>query len=203
MNAGGVELPKFHIFQWNAGTCRHAQSIAGIDKGVGGSRKNTSRATGCQQGGFCFKDVNVASFHLQRSYADDVARLITNQVHGQPLNEKAGSFFHVLLVQRVQHGVTRAVGRCTGALNWFFAVIGGVATKRTLVNSAVGVAVKRHAHVLKVIHHLGCFTTHELDRVLVTKPVGAFHGVVKVVVPIVFGHIAQRRPNSPLRCNGV
>jgi len=109
----------------------------------------------------------------------------------------------VLLVQRVQHGVTGAVGSCTCALHGLFAVIGGVPAKRPLVNGAVWVAVKGHAHVFQLIHHLGCFAAHVLDGVLVAEPIRPFDGVVKVIVPIVFGHIAQRRTNATLGRHGV
>jgi len=78
-----------------------------------------------------------------------------------------------------------------------------MAAKRALIDRAVGVAVKRHAHVLKVIDNLGCFTAHVLDGVLVAKPVGTFDSVVKVVVPVVFTHVSERCANAALRSNGV
>ena len=87
--------------------------------------------------------------------------------------------------------MTRAVSRRTGALNGLLAIVGRVSTKGTLVNGAVRIAVKRHAHVLQIVDCVGRFATHEFNRVLVAKPIGALDGVVKVIVPIVFRHIAQ------------
>jgi hypothetical protein len=55
-----------------------------------------------------------------------------------------------LLVQRVQHGVAGAVGGGAGALHGLFAVVGGVAAERTLVDRAVGVAVERHAEMFEL-----------------------------------------------------
>ena len=95
--------------------------------------------------------------------------------------------------------MTGSVSCSTSTLNWFLAIICCVTTKWALINSAVWVAVKRHAHVLQVIHNLGRFTAHELNRVLVTEPIGAFDRVVKVLVPVVFRHIAQRGANTALR----
>jgi len=109
----------------------------------------------------------------------------------------------ILLVERVQHGVTSAVGSSTCALHRFFAVIGGVPAKWSLVNGAVWVAVKGHAHVFQLIHHLGCFAAHVLNGVLVAEPIRPFDGVVKVIVPIVFRHIAQGRTNATLGSHGV
>jgi hypothetical protein len=110
---------------------------------------------------------------------------------------------HVLLVQRVQHGVAGAVGRGAGALHRLFAVVGGVAAERALVDGAVGVAVERHAHVLQVVDDLGGFTAHELDGVLVAQPVGALDGVVEVVVPVVLVHVAERGADAALGSHGV
>ena len=95
------------------------------------------------------------------------------------------------------------VSRRTGALHRLLAVVGGVAAKRTLINRAIGVAVEWHTHVLEVVHHLGCFTTHELNGVLVTQPIRALDRVVEVVVPVVLGHVTQRGTNAALRGNGV
>ncbi len=146
-HAGGVELPELHVLQRNAGTCRHAQAVTGVDEGVGRGGKNAAGATGGQQHGFGFEDVQVAGFHLQGGHADDVAVFVANQVQRHPFDEEVGLGFDVLLVQRVQHGVTSAVSGGAGALHGFFAVVGGVAAKRALVNGAVGVAVEWHAEV--------------------------------------------------------
>ena len=186
MHAGGVELPELHVFERNAGACRHAQAVAGVDEGIGRGRKNTTRAAGGQQCGLGFKNMHVARFHLDGGHANHIALGVTDQVHGQPLHEEAGFFFDILLVQRVQHGVAGAVGSSAGALHSFFAVVGSVAAKRALVNRAVRVAVKRHAHVLEVIDDLGRFAAHVFNGVLVAEPVGAFDGVIEVVVPVVF-----------------
>ena len=99
----------------------------------------------------------------------------------------------------MQHGVAGAVSSSAGALYRFFAIVGGVAAKGALVNRAIRVAVKRHAHVLQVIHHLGGFAAHELNGVLVTQIVRSLNSVEKMVVPVVFIHVAQRRADAALR----
>ena len=100
-------------------------------------------------------------------------------------------------------GVAGAVGRGAGALNRLLTVVGGVAAEGTLVDGAVRVAVEGHAEVLEFVHDLRGFAAHELDRVLVAEPVGTLDGVVEVVVPVVLGHIAQRRADAALRRHGV
>ena len=202
-HAGGVELPELHVFQRNAGTCGHAQAVTGVDEGVGRCCKDTACTAGGQQGGLGFEDVQVAGFHFQRRHAHHVAVGVADQVQGHPLHEEVGLGLDVLLVQRVQHGVASAVGCGAGTLHGLFAVVGGVAAKRALVDGAVRVAVERHAEVFELVHHLGCFTAHELDGVLVAQPVRALDGVVEVVVPVVLGHVAQRGRNAALCRHGV
>ncbi len=202
-HAGRVKLPELHVFQGNAGTCRHAQAVTGVDEGVGRCCKDAACTAGRQHGGLGFEDVYVAGFHFNRGHANDVASFIANQIKCHPFDEEAGFFFHVLLVQRVQHGVAGTVGRCAGALDRLFTVVGGVAAEGALVNRAVRVTVKRHAHVLKVIHNLGCFTAHELDGILVAEPVGTLDGVIEVVVPVVFAHVAERGTDATLCCDSV
>ena len=142
--------------------------------------------------------MHVTGFHLQRGHADHVAIGVTDQVHGQPFDKEIGVGLHVLLVQGVQHGVAGAVSRGAGAFYGFFPVVGCVAAKGALVNRAVGIAVKGHAHVLKLVHHFGCFAAHEFNGVLVAQPVRTFDGVVEVVMPVVVVHIAQGRANAAL-----
>ena len=160
---------------------------------------DAASAAGCQQGSLGFENVDIAGFHLQRNHAQHIAVGIANQVECHPLHQKLRMRREVLLVQGVQHGVAGTIGRGTGALHGFFAVVGGVPAKWALVDGAVGVAVKRHAEMFHFVHHFGRLAAHELDGVLVAQPVGAFDGVVEVPFPMVFAHIAERRAHAALR----
>ncbi|EKD99293.1 MAG: hypothetical protein ACD_23C00033G0002 [uncultured bacterium] len=142
-------------------------------------------------------------FHLQCRHADDIAIGIANQIQCHPFDKEIGSGLDVLLVQGVQHGMAGTVSCSAGALHRFFTVVAGMTTKRTLVNGAIGIAVKRHAEVFQLINHLGRLTAHELDRILVTQPVRPLDGVVKMVMPVVLGHVAQTGANATLGSNGV
>ena len=142
-------------------------------------------------------------FHFQRGHTDHIAGLVLDQVQGHPLDEELRLRLDVLLVQGVQHGVAGTVGRSAGALHRLFAVVGGVAAEGALVDGAVGIAVERHAEMLKLVHDLGRFAAHELDRVLVTQPVRTLDGVEEVIVPVVLAHIAQRSADAALSGHGV
>ena len=45
-HAGGVELPELHVLQRDAGTRRHAQAVARVDKCIGGRGKYAPGAAG-------------------------------------------------------------------------------------------------------------------------------------------------------------
>ena len=83
------------------------------------------------------------------------------------------------------------------------AVVGGVAAERDAGRSCRRVAVERHAEVLELVDDLRRLAAHELDRVLVAEPVGALDGVVEVIVPVVFAHVAERGADAALRRHGV
>src|SRR5690606_27668788 len=78
---------------------------------------------------------------------------------------------HVALIRRVQHGMTCAIGHRTGALDGFFAKIGGMPAKWTLIDGAVGIAIERHPEVLEFVNGIRRLTAHELDGVLVAEPI--------------------------------
>ena len=162
-----MELPKLHVLERDAHARRHPEAVAGVDKGIRRRRIDAPRAAGREQGALGFEDVHVAGFHLERSDADDIAIGVADQVERHPFDEELRARLDVLLVQRVQHRVAGAVGRGAGALHRLFAVVGGVAAERTLVDRAVGVAVERHAEVLELVDHLRRHPAHVFDCILV------------------------------------
>src|SRR5690625_5202689 len=100
----------------------------------------------------------------------------------------------------MQQRMARTVGRRASALYGFFTKIGGMAAKGALIDGAIGVAVERHAKVLELVDSMVGLATHELDGILIAQPIGALDGVVHVPVPVVFAHVAERRPDTALRC---
>src|SRR5690606_7906175 len=202
-HAGGVELPEFHVLQGNAGTGSHAQTVTGIDEGVGGSSPDAAGATGGQNHLLAFEDIDFAGFHFERGHTQNVTCVVAKQVERHPFDKELGAGSNVALIERVQHGVTGAVGCGTGALDGLFTEIGGVTAERTLIDGAVGVAVERHAEVFELVHGIGRFTAHEFDGVLVAEPVGTLDRVIHVPVPVVLAHVAQRGTDATLCGHGV
>ena len=162
-----MELPELHVLQRQSRPRSHAKAVARVDEGVGRGGKDAAGASGSQQGCLGLKDVQVACFHFQRRHAEHIAVGVADQIERHPLYKECRALLQVLLVQGVQHRVPGSVGRCAGSLHRFLTIVGRMAAKGALVDCSVGIAVKRHPHVLQFVHHPGGLAAHELDGVLV------------------------------------
>jgi len=202
-DARGVELPELHVFERNARTGGHAHAIAGIDKGIGRGGPDTAGPAGGKDRDLSLKHHDLAGLHFERNHPDTGTFAITNNVKGHPFHKELRAGPDIALIEGVQERMAGAVGGRTGPLHGLFAQVGGVPAKRPLIDGAVGVAVKRHAKVLKLIDHLGCLAAHKLNGVLVTEVVRPFYSVKHVPVPVVLAHVAQRRANTALGRYGV
>jgi hypothetical protein len=104
----------------------------------------------------------------------------------------------------VQNGVTGAISRGAGSLRWStFAEFFSHPTKRTLVNFSFLGAREWNAVMFEFNDRLWSLAAHVFDRILITKPIRAFHGVKHVPTPIILAHISKRRRNPPLRRHSV
>ena len=134
----------------------------------------------------------------------DAFTLVHDQIERKVFDEK----LHVVLqrgaVKRVQHGVTRTIGRRGATVRLAtFAEVERLTAERSLINFAVVCARKRQTVVFELDDSLGRFAAHVLNRILVTEPISPFHRVVGVPAPIILSHVAQRRVDSALRSDGV
>ena len=140
--------------------------------------------------------------HVERD--DAAARAVLHdEIDREVLDEEFGGMLQRLLIQRVQHRVTRAVRGRAGALRDALAELGRHAAERPLIDAAVLGARERHAVVLELDDGSRRFLAHVLDRVLVAEPVRPLDGVVHVPTPVVGPHVAERGADAALRCDGV
>ena len=202
-HTGRVKLPELHVLKRNAGTRRHAQPVASVDKCIGRRVIDAPRSAGGEDGGLGVEHHDLAGFHFHRRHAQHIAVGITNQIQRLPFDKELGVNLDVALVHRMQHGVAGTVGRSAGPTHRLFAEVRHVPAKRALIDLAVIEAIKRHAIVFEFDHDFVGLATHELDRILVAEPVGTLDGVVHVPMPVVFLRVAQTGGNATLRCNGM
>src|SRR5690554_5062616 len=172
INAGGVELPHLHVLHGEAGTQRHADTIAGIDQGIGGRSVDTSRSTGRHDSGLGFDVYDFASLDIHGDTAHHVTAGVFNQIYRKPLIEEGGVVLQVALIQRMQQRMTSTVSRRTGTGRLAtLSKILGLATEGTLVDTTVIEARERQTHVLKLEYRFGAFGAHVFSRVLVSNVV--------------------------------
>src|SRR5690606_11476598 len=185
-NTGRVELPHFHVLYRHASTQRHADAVAGVDQSIGSGGVDTARTTGGQHGGLGTDVDGFAGFNADGDNANDSAVLVLHQVNRVPLVKEGGVVVDVVLVQGVQQGVTGTVGRGTGTGSLTaITVVLGLATERTLVDTALLGTGERQSHVFQFEYGLRANGTHVFDSVLVTDIVGALDGIVHMPAPII------------------
>ena len=148
--------------------------------------------------------VNRTVLKKKRDQASAAAFIVKDEVECEIFHEEPCTAAHRLPIERVQHGVTSAVCRCTASPDgWSFAVIGIVTAKRTLIDLGVIGTGERHAVVLQLVDRFGCVPTQVLDCILVSEPVGAFDGVVHMPTPVVGSLVSKRRRDAALGRHGM
>jgi hypothetical protein len=120
------------------------------------------------------------------------AVLVHQQIERNIFDEEVCSVLETLLIERVQNGMTGSVGRCTSALRQLFSILEGLAPERALIDLAILGTREWNAVMLQFQDGWRRFAAHIFDGVLITEPVGAFHRVVHVKVPIIaVSHVAK------------
>ena len=125
------------------------------------------------------------------------------QVDGKVFVKEVSLGAYILLVQRMQNGVTGTVSRCAGARGLFTAKVHALAAKLALVDLAVVQSRERYAEMLQFVHGLGCCAAHVFDGILVTEIIAALDSIEHVPVPAVRPYIRQCRVYSALCGNSV
>ncbi len=185
-NAGRVELPHFDVLNRNTGTQRHADTVTGIDQGIGSRRVDTACTAGCQHGCIGTDVRGFACLDADRDDADKGAIVVLHQIHRIVFVEEYSAGLQVGLIQGVQQCVTGTVGCSagTGSLPALAEVL-GLAAERTLVDTALLGTGERQAHVLELEDCFRTYGTHVFDSVLVTDVVGTLDGIVHVPAPVI------------------
>ncbi|KPW45901.1 hypothetical protein ALO88_05615 [Pseudomonas syringae pv. antirrhini] len=185
-NAGRVELPHLDVLNRDTGTQCHADTVTGIDQGVGGGRVDTPCTAGCQHGGVGTDVRGFAGFNADGDDADKGAILILDQIHTVVFVEEYGAGLEVGLIQGMQQCVTGTVGSSTGTCSLTtLAEVLGLTTERTLIDATLLGTRERQTHVLEFENGFRAYGTHVFDSVLVADVVGTLDGIVHVPAPVI------------------
>ncbi len=198
VDAGRMELHEFHVLERQAGAQHHRVAVAGLGVGAGARRIGAAIAAGRQHRHLRAEAVQRAVVEVEGDHAAAAAFLVHDQVDGEVFDEKLGRVAQRLAVHRVQHGVAGTVGSSAGALRGAFAVMGGHAAERPLIDLAVIAPRKRQAPMLEFVNRRGRVAAQIFDRVLVAEPIGALDRVVHMPAPVVLAHIAERGRDAAL-----
>jgi hypothetical protein len=185
VNAGGMELEEFHIFQRQAAPHDHGRAVAGEGIGIGGDLPDAAMPAGGKDDRLGMEDVHLAGGQLDRNHARG-GPVDHQQVNRLEFVEEGHVVLHALLVERLQDHVTGAVGGMAGAPDRFAGHVIGMPAKRALGDLAIRRAVKGQAHVFQFVDGRHGLVAHELDRILVAQVIRAFDRVVGVPFGMVF-----------------
>ena len=202
VNAGRVELHELHVLQRQARAQDHAAAVARTGMRGGAGEEGAAITAGRQNGLVRAEAVQRAVHQVPCHYAHAFGA-IHDEVEREIFDEEFGLMFERLLIQRVQHGVARAVGGGAGALRGALAVVCGHAAEGALVYFSFRRAAERHAVMFEFDDGGNGFLAHIFDRVLIAEPVRTLDGVVKMEAPVVFAHVAERGGDTALRRHGV
>src|SRR5690606_2628097 len=75
-DAGRVELPHLDVLHRHAGTQGHADTVTGVDQGVGGGGVDTTGTASGQNGGLGTDVLGLAGFDADRDHTDEGAILV-------------------------------------------------------------------------------------------------------------------------------
>ena len=120
VNAGGMELEKFHILQRNPAAIDHRHAVAGQRVGVGADAKHLAAATRGEQDHLGMKGVNFPRGQAQRHHSR-AAPLLNQQVEDVILVVKVHIVLDALLVAGLKNHVPGAVRGVAGAPHGRFA----------------------------------------------------------------------------------
>src|SRR5690606_33924981 len=140
------------LHRYSSAQC-HADTVAGIFMVIGGLGVNAPCTTGRQNSrrGIYINWFTISD--IDRDNTVNYAILVFYQANSEPLIQKNGLVFDIALIERVQKCMTATVScsASTGCLGTL-AKIFRLATKRTLVNTALFGARERQAHMFQFEH---------------------------------------------------
>ena len=195
-----MKLRKLHVLERQAGAEHHGIAVAGARMRSGTGEVDATIPPSCKDGSVGAEAMQRPVVHIPCQQAAAGAVIVHQEIERQIFDEKHRVVLQALLVERVQDGVSGAVGRCTGALRHLLAVADGLAAERALIDFPLLGPGEGNTVMLELEHGRHGFATHVFDGILVAEPVRALDRVVHVEAPVVaVAHVAERGGHAALR----
>src|SRR6185312_5982044 len=202
VDPSGMELDEFHVLQTQARPQRHGVAVTGTGMRRRAGEVRAPVAAGGENGHVRTEAMQLAFHHVERDHAAAGA-VLHDEIDREIFDEESGRAPDRLLIERVQHRVPGTVRSGAGALRDALAELRRHAAEGPLIDAPLLGAGERHPVMLQLDHRRGRLLAHELDRILIAQPVGAFDGVVHVPAPVVLAHVAEGRADAALSGHGV
>ena len=164
-----MKLHELQILQWEPGTQHHRIAVTGTDVRRRAGEIGAAITTRRKNHRVAMKAVHAAFRQVQRDDAPAFA-ILHDEVDSEILYKELGIVFQRLLIERVQHRVTRTIRRRTGSLCRPLAKFGCHSTERALINPSVVCARERYAVMFQFQDRCGCLSAHVCDGGLPPGP---------------------------------
>lgn len=136
----------------------------------------------------------------------DSSALITlhEQVHGKVFHEEDAVVSKSTTKERVKHRVAGTISHsCASVGLTTLAKVSRLASEGPLVDLTLASSAERHTVRFELKNGGGCFPSHVLDGILITKPVRSLHSIIEVELPVIVMHVSEGGIDSSLSGNGV
>lgn len=149
------------------------------------------------------ESVESTVFHVESNDTDTFS-IFHDQVNGKVFDEEVGVVSQRLSVEGVQHGVSSSVsGGSTSVGLSTLSVVERLTTEGSLVDLSLLCSGKGKTEMLELNDGSRSLSTHVVDSILVSQPVGTLDSVVHVPPPVIFGHVTQCGIDTTLSCYSV
>lgn len=191
IDTGRVELHKLQVLERETSTGDHGKTVTGTGVGRSAGEVGSSVTTGSNNSVLSLESVESTILLVVREDTHALA-VLHQEIESKELNEEVGVVSEGLTVKGVEQGMAGTVSDSTGSVGLAtLTVFLGLTTKGSLVDSALFRSGEGNTVVLKLDNGLGSFSSHVVDGILVTKPVGTLDSVVHVPVPVVLVHVTE------------
>ena len=177
-----------------AGAQHHGAAVARAGMRRGAGLVHASTPTRRDHGHVGAEPVDRSVLQAPGEQTATDAVVVHQQVESEIFDEESRAVLEALLIQRVQDGMAGAIGRGAGPMGHAaLCIVGRVATERPLVDLAVVGAAEGHTQMLELNDGVDRFAAHIRDRILVSQPVGASHGIEHVPAPVILARYCRVR----------
>jgi hypothetical protein len=180
-----MELHELRVLQRDSSTQSHSGTVSSAGMGRGGREVATTVSSSGDDGLLAVETMNGSILKAQSHHTHTLVS-VHDQIQGVVLNEVGGVVGKGATVQGVKHGVTSTIGSSSSTISLTtLTIVLGLSTKGTLINLSVLTTREGKTIGFQLTYSTRSFTTHVVNSILVTKPIGTLHSIIEMPTPII------------------